>query len=172
MTAIKKKVHLHVFLTVLGIGLSVYIYITSINIWPILCLSISLAIISMNILVKEYNKLKVAQVIIENQILHIRSAYTLITDNSSKTARSFLDSIDIFISNFGILLDSNIVKFNQRGIQLKAVKVGRDFISLTYGSARQTQTIQLLHGEINSDELKKITEKFCFETGIVPEIIN
>lgn len=84
---------------------------------------IPVTLISTIVLVREYKRFRIAEVIIENQILHIMSAYFLIAD-SGKRISSFSDRIDIFISNFGILLDSKIVKFNQGGDQLKAVEIG------------------------------------------------
>ena len=132
---------------------------------------IPMTLISTIILLQKYKTFRIAEVIIENQILHIKSACSLITYSGERT-QALPDRIEIFISNFGILMNSKIVKFNQGGDQLKAVEIGRDYISLTYGTCKQTQTIRLLHAEIDSAELKKITERFRFDTGIIPEIVK
>ncbi len=63
--------------------------------------------------------------------------------------------MEVFVSYFGILLDSKIIKFNQDGILLKAVEIGRDFISLTYGKGKQIRNTRLFHAEISSGELEK-----------------
>ena len=81
-------------------------------------------------------------------------------------------SIEIFVSCFGILLDSKIIKFNTEGISLKKVEVGHDYILLAYGKGEKYKTIRLLHSNINEPELRDIIEKFRRETGIIPEFIN
>jgi hypothetical protein len=75
-------------------------------------------------------------------------------------------------SNFGILLDSKIIKFNQGGVWLKDVEIGSDYISLTCSTEGKIWTIRLFHGEIGSEELERIAEKFRFETGVVPKIME
>ena len=82
------------------------------------------------------------------------------------------DPFEYIAAYFGILLDSKIIKFNQDGIRLKAVEIGCDFISLTYGTDKQVQNTRLLREAIDRGELKGIAEKFRYETGIVPVIID
>lgn len=120
---------------------------------------------------REYRKLKTVRLIVENQILHIRPV--VISDKACDTAKpEDAENIEVFVSYFGILLDSKIIKFNQDGILLKAVEIGRDFISLTYGTDKRIQNTRLLHATIDNGELEKIAEQFRYETGIVPVIIN
>lgn len=45
-----------------------------------------MTLISTIVLIGEYKKLKIAEVIIENKILHIRSAYSLIAGNGETTS--------------------------------------------------------------------------------------
>jgi len=110
-----------------------------------------------------------AEVIIENQILHIQSAYSFVADSGELTS-SHQEKMDIFISNFGILLDSKIIKFNQGRVKLKAVEIGQDYISLVYGTDKQMQKTYLLSKHMNDRELADIVEKFRYETGVVPVI--
>lgn len=105
-------------------------------------------------------KLRIARLIAENQILHIRTA--VVSDGA--------DDIEVFVSYFGILLDSRVIKFNQEGTFLKAVEIGRDYISLTYGTDKRVQSTRLLHAAIDDKEVDRIAEKFRHETGIVPVI--
>ncbi|MGI5835755.1 MAG: hypothetical protein ACOX87_04580 [Chloroflexota bacterium] len=86
--------------------------------------------------------------------------------------REKAESYDVFVSYFGILLGSRIVRFNQDGIFLKGVKIGRDSISLTYGTDKGTRITRFLHPEISQGELERIAERFRYETGIVPVTIN
>ena len=121
--------------------------------------------------VREYKRLKIAQLIVENQILYIQSA--VINDCTYDIAESeVIGGIEVFISNFGILLDSNIIKFNQGDVRLKAVKIGRDFISLAYGTDKRMQITRLLSTPIGERELADIVEKFRYETGVMPELID
>lgn len=62
--------------------------------------------------VQGYKKLLAAQLIIENQIIHIQSA--VIADKAFDEGEyENVGGIEVFVSNFGILLDSRVIKFNQ-----------------------------------------------------------
>jgi hypothetical protein len=69
-----------------------------------------------------------------------------------------------------VLIDSKIVKFNQKGIWLKAVELGEDFISLTYGTKKKTQNVKVFHAVNKECELNEVARKFRYETGIDPII--
>ena len=113
------------------------------------------------------SKLKIARLIVENPILHIRTA--VISDLSDEAAQqSEPENTEVIVSYFGILLDEKVIKFNQDGIRLRTVEIGADFISFTYGTEKRTQNIRLLRPAINPEELDKIAEKFRYETGITP----
>ena len=112
-------------------------------------------------------KLKIARLIAENPILHISTA--VISDLSDEAAQQpEPENTEVIVSYFGILLDEKIIKFNQDGIRIRAVEIGGDFISFTYGTEKRTQNIRLLRPAINPEELDKIAEKFRYETGITP----
>ena len=76
----------------------------------------------------------------------------------------------MFVSGFGILLGSKIIKFNQGGIRLKAVEIGRDYLSIDFGTDVEIRNIRLLHIRPDSAALAGIIEKFRYETGITPTI--
>lgn len=121
--------------------------------------------------VREFRKLEIAQLIAENQILHIRTA--TICDTAGDAAEpEEAETIDVFVSYFGILLDSRVIKFNQEGIFLKAVEIGPDSISFTYGTDKRVQSARLLHVAIDDEQVKRIIERFRHETGIVPVITS
>ena len=112
-------------------------------------------------------KLKIARLIAENPILHISTA--VISDLSGEAAQpENIENTEVIVSYFGILLDEKIIKFNQDGIRLRAVEIGADFISFTYGTEKRTQNIRLLRPAINSAMLEQISERFRYETGITP----
>lgn len=117
---------------------------------------------------RELSKLKIARLIAENPILHIRTA--VISDLSAEAEQS--ENTEVIVSYFGILLDEKVIKFNQDGIRIRDVEIGGDFISFTYGTEKRTQNIRLLRPAIDSAELDKIAEKFRYETGITPTLLS
>lgn len=125
-------------------------------------MSLTTVIITGFLFVKAKANVQAAQLIIENQILHIQPAIFIDQD----------ESIEVYVSCFGILLESRIIKFNQEGILLKAVELGRGYITLTYGRDRRTQSIKLICADISDDQLQAIIRRFCYETGVVPVITN
>lgn len=119
--------------------------------------------------IREFGKLKIARLIAENPILHIRTA--VISDISSEAAQpEDIENTEVFISYFGILLDVKIIKFNQDGIRLRAVEMGNDFISFTYGTEKRTRNIRLLRPAVDPAAMEEISERFRYETGITPTL--
>lgn len=176
LKAIRRRTHLFAASAGLGIVLSVLIYACGL-LAPEIHTPLSLALSALvsggmaGLGAREYGRLRAARLIFENHILHIRTA--VIDDDAGDAAKpGKAESIEVFVSYFGILLDSRIVKFNQDGILLKAVEIGPDFISLTYGTDKGTRITRLLHAEIRQGELESIVERFRYETGIVPVTIN
>lgn len=119
--------------------------------------------------IRERRKLKIARLIAENPILHIRTA--TIRDISDKAAQpEDIEKTDVYVSYFGILLDSKIIKFNQDGIRLRAVETGEDFISFTYGTEKRIQNTRILRPPMDPATMKEISERFQYETGITPTL--
>ncbi|MGI1659999.1 MAG: hypothetical protein ACRKFN_13695 [Desulfitobacterium sp.] len=115
-------------------------------------------------------KLKAAQLILENQILHIQPVVFRELDDRKESEIRSCETVEMFISGFGILLGSKIIKFNQEGIRLKAVEIGRDYLSIDYGTDGEVRNIRLIHARPDSAVLVGIIEKFRYETGIVPVV--
>lgn len=167
--------HSHCFLTVFVTGavFSVTLLALQPPNWKLLATAILATTLATAFLFGRTRKsIKTAQLIIENQILHIQPA---VFQNQIREKKAILPSneaIEVFVSCFGILLDYKIIKFNQDGIQLKAVELGRDFISFTYGTEKKAQSTKLLHVAINEDVLAEIVQRFRYETGIIPTLIH
>jgi hypothetical protein len=116
-------------------------------------------------------KLKNAQLIAENPILHVSIA--VISDLSGEAVRTDnIENTEVIVSYFGILLGEKTIKFNQDGIRLRAVEIGADFISFTYGTEKRTQNIRLLRPVIDPVVLEQISERFRYETGITPTLLS
>ncbi len=157
----------YIFAAAAGIGVAVSVVILAcgrtapeIRTQILLTVSLPASVCTVALWAQECRKLRIAKLIAENQILHIRAA--VISDG--------VDDIDVFVSYFGILLESRVIKFNQEGTFLKAVEIGPDYISLTYGTDKRVQSTRLLHAAIDDEEVERIAERFRHETGIVPVI--
>lgn len=120
--------------------------------------------------IREYGRLRLARLITGNAIMYIRTA--VIRDLSDGTEKVRHTDSEVFVSYFGILLDSRLIKFNQDGIRLRDVEFGLDYISLTYGTEHRIQNTRLLRPAISREELGAVAERFRFETGIVPNICS
>ena len=121
-------------------------------------------------MIKSCKRYQIAELIKENNILWIQSAR--IDDINPDTPKHFyrVGGIEIFISCFGILLDSKVIKYNLDGISLLNVEIGRNSINLTYGTRERNRVIKILHAGIDDNDLPGIIERFRCETGIVPVI--
>ncbi|MBU7006566.1 hypothetical protein [Phosphitispora fastidiosa] len=132
--------------------------------------------ISAGFWIRECRKMKIARLIAENPILHIRTA--VVSDIPGEAAQpedienEDIENIEVFVSYFGILLDTKIIKFNQDGIRLKAVEIGDDFISFTYGTEKWMQNTRLLRAPIDPATMDEISERFRYETGITPTFVS
>jgi len=115
-------------------------------------------------------KWRLALLIVENQILRIQTAILHKRDSRKQIDCGTCETMEIFVSCFGILLGSKIIKFNQDGIQLRAVEIGQDYLSVDYGTETYIGNIRLLYVRPEGMSLADIIEKFRYETGIIPVI--
>lgn len=124
------------------------------------------------LLAAEYYRYNTAKLIMDNKIIHIQVAK--IEENCEKKIYNTLSTIvmEYVISCFGILLGSKVIKFNVDGIKLTEVKINHDFIFIVYGKDNKNKTIRLLHGSLSTQELRDFVERFRYETGITPNVID
>lgn len=176
LKGIKQRNYLLAAFTGLGVVISALVFVCGIFIPDIqthmlLTFTVVGSACAAGLWMQEYRKLKTARLIVENQILHIRPA--VISDSAGNASKpEGAANIEVFVSYFGILMDTKIIKFNQDGIRLKTVEIGRDFISLTYGTDKRMQNTRLIRAAIDNGALEKIVEQFRYETGVMPIIIN
>ena len=148
-----------------GIALSV------ISTYLLFAVLLLIAVTAITFWVREFKRLKTMKLIIENPIMHIRSA--VISNISFEPERTEnMESTEITVSYFGILLDSRLIKFNQDGIRLRGVAFGSDYIALSYGTDNRMQSIRLLRPTIDPAGMKEIFERFRYETGITPALLS
>lgn len=115
-------------------------------------------------------RLTAARLIVENQILHIQPVVLRERDSMKESEAEFCETAEVFVSCFGILLGPKIIKFNQEDIRLKAVEIGRYYLSIDYGIDMDIRNIRLLYARPDSGILAGIIEKFRYETGITPTV--
>ena len=77
---------------------------------------------------------------------------------------------DIIISCFVILADNRVIKYNQDGIALKAVEIGAEYITLTYGTDSVLKKTHITYERPEGWDMAAIAERFHYETGVLPEI--
>ncbi len=137
-----------------------------------LLLTVGTVLLAAGFSVRQYRRLKDARLIVENQILHFQPA-ALDSGEPGKGGKAMSEeSIEVYVSCFGILIDSRIIKFNQSGVSLKEVELGKDFITLAYGTEKKPRRIKLLHGIIDDGSIAEIAERFRYETGILPKLVR
>ena len=90
-------------------------------------------------------KLTAARLIVENQILNIQPAVLRERNSTKERKPESCESVEVFVSCFGILLGSKVIKFNREGIRLMAVEIEQSDLSLDYGRGMDIHNIRLIH---------------------------
>jgi hypothetical protein len=147
------------------IACGIHMHIFSVLLLLVSCLPVVL-------LIWEYQIHKHAKLIIENKIMHIEAAKINQISGDTGFNAMGVEGLEVYISCFGILLGSKVIKFNMDGINLKKVEIGNDFIFLVYGKDKKNQSIRLLHKAIEKSELLSIIDLFRHETGITPIVVD
>lgn len=140
--------------------------------WGLFILLVLISGLLIILLMREFEIYRTAKLIIENKILNIEAAEIIKKNNDSCENILQIEGLEVFISCFGILLGSRVIKFNIDGISLKKVEIGKDLICLIYGNKKNIQNTRLIHGIIEENELHDIVERFRYETGITPSIVD
>lgn len=128
---------------------------------PLFCLLLLTLAALIVILIFEYKKITIINLIIENKIFDIETA---------KAYEDTSGNIVYTVSCFGILLGSRIIKYNIDGIELTKVEISKNFIYFTYGKNAKFEKIKLLHN-LENEESRMIADRIQYELGISP-IIN
>lgn len=168
MERIKKRLRFYIVLITVLFTFLITLYAkrfehSKIDIRIVFALLLLIAFTVLTLFLLEYRRYKFALLIIENKIFDIQAV----------KEDSFSDNnIEFIISCFGILFGRKIIKFNVEGIKLKEVEISGRVISITYEKDKKRKNISLLHGIIDKKKMKDIAEKFQFETGIRPLILD
>lgn len=130
----------------------------------------ALSIISLILLVRQSRLLYDAGLIWDNRILAVPSAFISTAGSKEKN-----DAEETLVSTFGILIGSKIYKWGMdgvRGVRLKAIKIDRMQIYLTFGNVAETMQVELLHGMGNKQVVLEVKQKLWRETGVEAMIIG
>lgn len=176
MKAIRQRLILLTYLSSIGLLFCLIIFIKNFVIsftdmrviFALLLLVSNLLIV---FIIREFETYCAAKLITENKFMNIEVAEIRIKPDDA-SSHSKIDGLEVYVSCFGILLGSKVIKFNINGINLKEVEIGNDFIYLAYGTDKKIHTIKLIHGDLEKEELKDIVEGFRHETGIIPIVVN
>lgn len=106
-----------------------------------------------------------ARLICENPILNVGIAS--VSKGGNGAAES---TVSVVVSGFGILLDDKPYKFGHSGVLLKNVTIDRDSIALSFGQDENSYSVSLLHGITELNEIKNLTERLKYETGVITTI--
>lgn len=117
-------------------------------------------------------RLMAALLIVENQIFHIQPAVLCERSGRDESKAQPCETVEMFVSCFGILVGSKVIRFNQDDVRLKAVEIGRDYLSLDYGRDTDIRNIRLIHSRPEGAALADIIEKLRYETGVTPTITD
>ena len=118
-------------------------------------------------------KLMTAKAIMDSAVICIQPAVVCGRTEQEREKEELRENFGIYVSCFGILLGAKIIRFNQDGIWLKTVEIGRDYISFGYGArGEELHIIRLLYSRPGEDALARIIENFRKETGVVPVIVG
>jgi len=152
------------------------VFLVAIKGLPYINLFILLVISALIILIislqSEYRRYKDAMLIIENEILHIQVIRIEQEILKMDTPVICPDRGFVIISCFGILSDSKIIKFNQDKIPLNSIEINQNDIRFTYSLKGVNQKIIILHGKLTKEQIRNIADRFRYETGITPKLVN
>lgn len=166
MEAIKRKRYLYTGACLFGTAASLFFFISTDRTGQFGRLSLlllSASLLAALLSVREGRRQSAASLIMENQILHLASA-AFQARHTGKPEKE----VEVYVSCFGLLLDSRIIKYNQEGIRLKAVEIGQNWISLDYGTDAITRNVSLRYAEVETSRLEDMIEGFRYETGVIP----
>ena len=128
----------------------------------------AISAVSLILLVRQNRLLHSAILIWDNRIIVVPSA--LIT---TKEGREELNSEEIVVSTFGILIGSKVYRWGTdgiHGVKLHSALIDMEHLCLTFGDAAQTMQIELLHGIRQKESMLDAAQKLLHETGVKASI--
>ncbi len=128
----------------------------------------ALSLASLLLLLRQGRRLHDARLIWDNRILAVPSALVSIPERQAGGGAE-----ETVVSTFGILIGSEIYRWGLDGVdgaRLRAARIDRQEMQLSFGDAAQTMRLALPHGIRDAARLKEITRKIWHETGVQAEL--
>lgn len=120
-------------------------------------------------LIHELYIYRMAKMICENSIMQINVA---IVNSFPEKVKHSNNGLIIYVSCFGILIGNKIVSYNANGKKLNSISIDSEYLEISYCDKNLTRSVKILHGALAENEIARIKQHFCYETGITPSICN
>ena len=122
------------------------------------------------LLIATRKDISAAQAIVDSAVIHIPTAVMYgQSEWNGEESQTPREDYGIYVSSFGILFGAKVVRFNQGGIWLREVEIGRDYIFFAYGANDgELEKIRLFYSQPGEEELAAIIENFRRDTGVIP----
>ena len=114
----------------------------------------------------EYKKLRLAKLIIDNNIAFIENVCIKHTHKNEKET----EKIGVYISCFGVMDGSKIIKYNMDGIILKSIVIDNRSICLTREKDHNETILNVPYGKMAKIELLDFAKRFEYETGVTADL--
>lgn len=166
MKTIEKRRNGYAILFTASICLAVWFRLNSMT--EMMFIFAAASIVLFRLLIRQNQLLNDAMLIWDNCIFAV--PYSVISTVNDKKK---IDTQETIVSTFGILLGSKIYKWGSDGVcgvQLRAIKIDRVCIYLTFGDGAKTMQVKLLHGMTNEQAVMEVKQKLWRETGVTAEI--
>lgn len=114
----------------------------------------------------EYKKFSLAKLIIDTNIAFIENVCIKQTHKNEKET----EKIGVYISCFGVMDGSKIIKYNMDGIILKSIVIDNRSICLTREKDDNETILNVPYGNMAKIELIDFARRFEYETGVTAEL--
>lgn len=136
------------------------------QIYPLFYTSLIITMLILICFYQQQQKLKTAQLIVENAILTTFS-YIIAGDTMDQSSQLIPDeSVEVIISCFGILSGDEAYKFNYDGIRLFSVEINPEDMLFIFGTDKWKKYLRFGHDISSLEQIWEIAEDLRYETGV------
>lgn len=160
MEEIKRKVFFFILMSCLMLVFSIMTSAISRGIGSLLVLFFIMLSIS------EYKRFRLAKLIIDNNIAFIENVCIRHTHKNERET----EKIGVYISCFGVMDGSKIIKYNMDGIILKSIVIDSSSICLTRKKEDNETILNVPYGNMAKTELIDFAKRFEYETGVTADL--
>lgn len=114
----------------------------------------------------EQKKFRLAKLIIDNNIAFIENVCIKHTHKNERKT----EKIGVYISCFGVMDGSKIIKYNMDGIILKSIVIDNRSICLIREKDHNETILNVPYGNMAKNELLDFARRFEYETGVTADL--